>query len=116
MGQSIFTKIINREIPAKILYENDSVIAFNDIHPQAPVHVLVVPKHEIIGLAHASAEDQLLLGAVMLGVVEVAKITGIDKGGYRVIINNGINGGQEVPHLHAHVLGGCQLGRMIEKK
>jgi histidine triad (HIT) family protein len=103
---TIFTKIINREIPADIVYETDTVLAFRDIAPQAPVHVLVIPKRSVVSLAHSQSEDAALMGDLMLACAEVARREGLEAGGYRVVTNVGRNGGQSVFHLHFHVLGG----------
>src|SRR5450631_3940936 len=105
MGKTLFEKIIAREIPAVIVYEDDSVLAFRDIHPQAPTHILIVPKKLIPRIAEASAGDQPLLGQLLLKAVEVAKQLDL-KNGYRLVINNGADGGETVPHLHVHILGG----------
>jgi histidine triad (HIT) family protein len=106
---SIFAKIIRREIPADIVYETDSVLAFRDISPQAPVHVLVIPKRPVVSLAHATAEDASLMGELMLACGEVARREGLEAGGYRVVTNIGTDGGQSVFHLHFHVLGGRSM-------
>lgn len=103
---TIFEKIIAREIPAKIVAETDDWLAFHDISPQAPTHLLVIPKQVIPRVGEATAENQALLGALLLGAAEAARLTGIDKTGYRVVINHGEHGGETVPHLHVHVLGG----------
>jgi len=105
---TLFTRIIQREIPANILYEDDLAIAFHDINPQAPVHVLVVPKKPIPKLADAIPEDHRVLGHLLMTVKRVADQLGLEKG-YRVVINNGEDGGQTVDHLHVHVLGGRSL-------
>lgn len=109
-AKTIFEKIIDREIPANIIYETDRVFAFHDIAPQAPVHVLVIPKTHHSRLAEVPETDEILLGALLLGATEVAKICGIDKTGFRVVINNGPDASESVPHLHVHVLGGRQMG------
>ena len=109
MNKTLFEKIASKEIPANLVYEDDSVIAFQDIHPQAPVHVLIVPKKPIPRVAQAGAEDQALLGHLMLKAAEVARLLGLASG-YRLVINNGADGGETVPHLHCHILGGRQLG------
>ena len=106
---TLFTKIINKEIPANIVYEDDDVIAFKDIAPVAPVHVLVVPKKEIPTINDITDEDALLIGKVYKVIGKLAKEFGIDKDGYRVITNIGENGGQEVLHIHYHILGGEKL-------
>ncbi|HCH63352.1 MAG TPA: histidine triad nucleotide-binding protein, partial [Deltaproteobacteria bacterium] len=99
-----------RKIPADIVYETEHVLAFRDIQPQAPVHVLVIPKKPVVSLDHASKEDATLMGELMLACAEVARREGLDVGGYRVVTNIGSHGGQSVFHLHFHVLGGRQLG------
>jgi histidine triad (HIT) family protein len=108
MSKTLFEKIIAREIPAAIVYEDDSVLAFRDIHPQAPVHVLIVPKKLIPRIAEAEADDQQLLGHLLLKAAEVAKKLDL-KSGYRLVINNGADGGETVPHLHVHILGGRHM-------
>ena len=106
MSKTLFEKIIAREIPAQIVYEDDRVLAFRDINPQAPTHALMVPKKPIPRLAEAKTEDQELLGYLLLKAAEVAGKLGLDKGGFRLVINNGADGGETVPHLHVHILGG----------
>lgn len=110
MSESIFTKIINREIPAEIVYEDDLVIAFNDISPKAPVHILVVPKKHISTINDATEEDAELLGKVILTAAKIAKNLGIAERGYRIVVNCNVEGGQSVYHIHFHLLGGKQLG------
>src|ERR1051326_7483745 len=109
MSKTVFQKIIDREIPAQILYEDDLVLAFRDIKPQAPVHALVVPKKPIPRIAEATAEDHRVLGHLLLKAAEVAAGLGL-AGGYRLVINNGPDGGESVPHLHCHILGGRHMG------
>jgi histidine triad (HIT) family protein len=106
--ETIFSKIIRKEIPARVVYEDDLAIAFQDIHPQAPVHVLVIPKKPIPQLDNAETQDVELLGHLLLTVKQVAQDLKL-KDGYRVVINNGENGGQTVNHLHLHILGGRQM-------
>jgi histidine triad (HIT) family protein len=106
--ETIFSKIIRREIPADIIYEDNLVLAFKDIHPQAPVHILVIPKKPIPTLADAESQDHALLGHLLLTAKRVAEEAGL-KNGYRVVINTGDDGGQTVHHLHLHILGGRQL-------
>lgn len=110
---SIFTKIINREIPAAIVFENDKVIAFKDINPQAPVHILVVPKKEIATINDIKEEDKELIGEIYLAIGKIAADFGIAKDGYRVIANCNEYGGQEVFHIHFHLLGGEKLGSLV---
>jgi len=102
---TIFGKIIRREMPAKIVYEDDQCVAFRDLNPQAPTHVLVVPKKEIASLSDANAEDEALLGHLMLAAAKVARQMGVGDA-FRVVINNGAKAGQSVFHLHLHILGG----------
>jgi histidine triad (HIT) family protein len=106
---TLFEKIIAREIPADILHEDDLTLAFRDIAPQAPVHFLVVPKKPIPRIAEAGAEDAAVLGRLLLTAAAVARAQGLTPGGFRVVINNGRDGGEAVPHLHLHVIGGRQL-------
>jgi histidine triad (HIT) family protein len=108
MSKTLFEKIIAREIPAAIVYEDDLVLAIRDINPQAPAHVLIVPKNPIARIAEATAADQKLLGHLLLKAAEVAKKLDL-KSGYRLVINNGADGGETVPHLHVHILGGRHM-------
>src|SRR5437899_6444426 len=110
MGKTLFEKIITREIPSDIVYEDDLVLAFRDIKPQAPAHVLMVPKKPIPRIAEATAADQGVLGHLLLKAAEVAARLGLKQNGYRLVINNGPDGGESVPHLHCHILGGRHLG------
>ena len=103
---TLFEKIIAREIPADIVYEDDLVLAFNDINPQAPVHVLVIPKKPIPRIAEAEPEDHQVLGHLLLKAREIAADLGLHETGFRLVINNGKDGGESVPHLHLHILGG----------
>lgn len=107
---TLFERIITREIPADIVYEDDTVIAIRDIHPQAPVHVLLVPKRPIPRVGAAKPEDQEVLGHLLLKAGEVARRLGLDASGFRLVMNHGANGGETVPHLHCHLLGGRPLG------
>ncbi len=104
MSETLFTKIINRELPADIVYEDDKALAFRDINPQAPVHVLVIPKKVIPKLSDSEPEDQALLGHLLLVANKVAEQEGLEH--FRININNGADAGQTVFHLHIHVLGG----------
>lgn len=110
---TLFTKIINKEIPADIVYEDDDVIAFKDIAPVAPVHVLVVPKKEIPTINDITDEDALLIGKIYKVIGKLAKKFGIDKDGYRVVSNCNENAGQTVFHIHFHLIGGEKLGAMV---
>ena len=100
---TLFTRIINREIPAEILYEDDQCIVINDISPQAPVHMLVIPRQPIPRLVDATVQDQALLGHLMWVAGEVARAAGVHEA-FRLVVNNGANAGQTVFHLHLHVL------------
>jgi histidine triad (HIT) family protein len=104
MSDTIFSKIIRREIPADIVYEDDLTLAFRDVHPQAPVHILIIPKQVIVSIDAATDADAALLGHLLLTVKRVATQEGLEKG-YRVVINTGEDGGQTVFHLHLHLLG-----------
>jgi histidine triad (HIT) family protein len=107
--KTLFEKIAAREIPAQIVFEDDLVLAFRDINPQAPVHLLVVPKKPVPCIAEAAPDDQKLLGHLLLKAAEVAEKAGLKKSGYRLVINNGPDAGEAVPHLHVHVLGGRHM-------
>ncbi len=108
MSDTIFGQIIRKEIPAQIVYEDDDVLAFKDINPQAPVHLLVIPKQPIPQLSQTQPQDQALLGKLLLTAQQIAAAEGLTQG-YRVVINNGDDGGQTVYHLHLHILGGRSL-------
>src|SRR5580692_8059962 len=103
---TLFEKIIARQIPADIVYEDDLVLAFRDIKPHAPFHVLIVPKKPIGRIADATPEDEKLLGHLLLKAAQVAETLGFKNSGYRLVINNGPDAGESVPHLHCHILGG----------
>lgn len=105
---TLFGKIIRREIPADIVYEDDLCLAFRDINPQAPTHVLLIPKKEIDRLANARGEDQALLGHLLLAAGKVAKQLGVSEA-FRLVVNNGAQAGQSVFHLHLHILAGRKL-------
>jgi len=105
MSDCIFCKIAKGQIPADKVYEDDHCVAFKDIHPKAPVHVLLIPKKHIDSLAHAGAEDRVLLGYLNLKLAEIAKGQGIGDG-FKIQVHTGAKGGQEVFHLHYHILGG----------
>ena len=113
MNDCIFCKIINKEIPSSIVYEDDEILAFRDINPVAPVHILVIPKKHISSLVDLSKEDELLIGKIYTVINEITKKEGIDSKGFRVIVNCGEDGAQEVKHLHFHILGGKKLGTKI---
>ena len=105
---TLFEKIINREIPADVLHEDETCIAIRDIAPQAPVHALVIPKKVIPRIAEARLEDQEVIGHLLLVAGQLARSEKLDDG-FRIVINNGSDGGETVPHLHVHLLGGRQL-------
>jgi histidine triad (HIT) family protein len=110
MSQScIFCRIVAGEIPAKVVYEDDAVVAFHDVHPQAPIHVLVVPREHVPSIAVLSDANLELAGRTMIAVGKVARAVGGLENGFRVIVNNGPGAGQTVPHLHLHLLGGRQF-------
>ena len=109
MSATIFTKIIAREIAADIVYEDDRVLAFRDINPQAPTHVLVIPKEEIATINDATAAHEALLGHMMTTAVRIAKEEGIADDGYRLVLNCNRDGGQEVYHIHLHLIGGRSM-------
>ena len=106
-GGTIFDKIISKEIPAEIVHEDSDVLAFRDINPQAPVHVLVIPKTAVRNVGELS--DQALMGKLFSVAAQVANQEGLAESGYRLVVNTGMHGGQSVDHLHVHVLGGRQL-------
>ena len=106
---TLFEKIVARQIPARIAYEDEHVLAFHDIDAKAPVHLLLVPKKPIARIDDATEIDQALLGHLLLKAAHVAELVGLKEGGYRVVINNGRDAGESVPHLHLHILGGRVL-------
>jgi histidine triad (HIT) family protein len=106
---TIFQRIAAGEIPARIVHDDDEVLAFHDINPQAPVHILVTPKRVIPRIAASGESDAALLGRLLLAAREIAQSQGLEKSGYRLVINNGPDGGETVPHLHVHLLGGRPL-------
>jgi histidine triad (HIT) family protein len=112
MGDCIFCKIVNKEIASEIIYEDDELIAFNDISPQAPVHVLLVSKKHIKNITSLTDEDQGLACRILIAAKEIADKHNIAESGFRFVINCNKDGGQEVFHLHAHVIGGKALGKM----
>ena len=105
----LFCKIINREIPADIVYEDDTVLAFRDINPQAPIHTLIIPHRHISNLNDANSDHQELLGYMILAATKIAKDNGVDESGYRLVMNCNEHGGQTVFHIHLHILAGRQL-------
>lgn len=109
----IFCKIINGAIKSEKIYENDKIYAFADINPIAPVHILVIPKDHISGIDALDEKNSAIMSDIFLGINECAKLKELDRSGFRVIINNGRDSGQEVFHIHAHILGGKKLGSML---
>ena len=109
MSECIFCKIVARTIPAALVYEDDVVVAFDDINPQAPTHTLVIPRKHVASIAELQDSDVGLLGRLMLAGNKIAKQKGIADAGYRIVINTGAHGGQSVFHLHLHILGGRHL-------
>jgi histidine triad (HIT) family protein len=109
MSKTLFEKIIAREIPADIVYEDDRVLAFRDIKPAAPTHVLIIPKKPIPRIAEAKTDDENMLGYLVLKAAEVARQIGLGQSGFRLVFNNGPDAGEAVPHLHCHILGGRRL-------
>ena len=109
MSKTLFEKIVAREIPANIVYEDDLVLAIRDINPQAPTHILIFPKKPVPRIAEATPDDHKLLGHLLLKAAEVAATLGLNETGYRLVINNGEDGGESVPHLHVHLLGGRHM-------
>jgi histidine triad (HIT) family protein len=106
----IFCKIASKEIPSKMVLEDEDIFAFHDTNPGAPTHVLIVPKRHIVGLGEATREDQAVFGRILVATREVAEKTGIAKSGFRVVVNSGPDSGQSVFHLHVHVIGGRPMG------
>jgi histidine triad (HIT) family protein len=109
MSRTLFQKIADKEIPSTLVYEDEQVFAFKDIDPQAPTHVLIVPRKPIPRIAEAKPEDHQVLGHLLLKAAEVARKLGLEKSGYRLVFNSGKEGGESVPHLHCHILGGRQM-------
>lgn len=113
MSDCIFCKIINKEIPSEIVYENDEILAFKDINPVAPVHIIVIPKKHICCLNMIENEDIELIGNLFISIREIANKLGIAEDGYRIINNCGDNAGQTVKHIHFHIIGGTNLGEKL---
>jgi len=106
----LFCEIINKNIPADIVFEDDEIMAFRDVDPQAPVHILIIPKRHISGLSSAKESDRELMGRICLAAAEIAGREAINLSGYRLVVNTGSDAGQAVDHLHFHLLGGRSLG------
>ena len=115
MGECIFCKIVNKEIPASIVYEDDLIMAFRDINPQAKTHILIIPKEHIPNNLYLEGRHKSLIGHLILKANEIAKKEGIADTGFRLIVNCGRDAGQEVFHIHWHLLGGEPLGKLICK-
>ena len=111
--ECVFCKIVRKEVPADPLHEDHDLLAFPDLHPVAPVHVLIVPKEHMVNLNEAGAKDVPLLGKMLRLASRIANEKGVAESGYRVVINNGEDGGQVVPHLHLHLIGGKGLGHKL---
>ena len=109
MSECLFCKIVARTIPAALVYEDEMVVAFDDINPQAPTHTLVIPRKHVTSIAELQDSDVELLGRLMLAGNKIATLKGIADAGYRIVVNTGAHGGQSVFHLHLHVLGGRHL-------
>ena len=113
---TIFSKIIRKEIPADIVFQDDRVTAFRDINPQAPIHILIVPNKVIPTVNDVTPDDEALVGHMFVVAAKVARQEGIADNGYRLLVNCGQHGHQEVFHLHMHLVGGKPLGRMVSKR
>ncbi len=109
MEDCLFCRIVRKEIPSRIVAENELLMAFEDIRPQAPVHILIIPKEHFARLAEAGEHREKILGRLLLAAAGIARDKGLDRTGYRVVINNGPDSGQEVFHLHVHLLGGRKM-------
>jgi histidine triad (HIT) family protein len=109
MSDCLFCKMVERTVPAKIVYEDDQTLAFDDINPQAPVHTLIIPKKHVVAVQDCSAQDQGLLAHLLVTCTKVAKQKGLSECGYRIVANTGRDSGQTVFHLHLHVLGGRHM-------
>lgn len=113
MEDCLFCKIINGDIPSEKVYEDEEILAFKDINPAAPVHILVIPKKHIASLAHMEKEDEIIVGKIYGVINKIAEEQGVKESGYRVIVNCGRDAGQEVMHLHFHLLAGAKFGEKI---
>lgn len=116
-ANNIFARILRKEIPAKIVFENEHALAFHDINPLAPTHILVIPKGAYINIDDFSAKASVAEKAAFIDAIgQVARLAGVDKDGFRILANNGDNAHQEVPHLHIHIFGGRPLGPMLKRE
>ncbi|MGI6713308.1 MAG: histidine triad nucleotide-binding protein [Bacillota bacterium] len=113
MSDCVFCKIVNKEIPAQIVYEDEEIMAFKDIHPLAPIHILFIPKKHISDISQIQSDDAGLIGRIHIAAVQVARELGIESNGFRLVNNCRSHGGQEVYHLHFHLLGGRKLGAFV---
>ncbi|HIZ77852.1 MAG TPA: histidine triad nucleotide-binding protein [Firmicutes bacterium] len=113
MSDCIFCRIINQEIPSKIVYEDDEILAFEDVNPLAPIHILLIPKKHIATMDDVTEEDSAVLGRILLKAKEIAAEKGLNENGYRIVNNCKAHGGQEVFHIHFHLLGGEKLGLFV---
>ena len=113
MDDCLFCKIVKGEIPSEKVYEDSEILAFKDINPAAPIHILVIPKKHITSIAHIQKEDEALIGKIYSVINKIAEELGVKEKGYRVIVNCGKDGGQDVMHLHFHLLAGRKLGEKI---
>lgn len=109
----VFCRIVNKEIPSTVVYEDETLIAFNDINPVSPVHVLIVPRKHMVNLNDVQESDREVLGNMLFVAAKIAKEKGIHERGYRTVVNNGAEGGQIVMHVHMHLIGGKQLGHKM---
>ncbi len=114
MQDCIFCKIKNREIPTELEYESENVIAFKDVNPIAPVHILIIPTQHIESMNDIGSSNSAVVSKMFEVAVELAKSNGISKDGYKLLIRTGVHGGQEVPHIHLHLIGGAQLSESIQ--
>lgn len=113
MEDCLFCKIIKGEIPSNKVYEDEDILAFNDINPVAPIHILVVPKKHIASLAHINKDDEAIIGKIYEVINKIAEEKGFKENGFRVVVNCGKDAGQEVMHLHFHILAGARFGNKI---
>ncbi len=113
MSDCIFCRIVNQEIPSKIVYEDDEILAFEDVNPLAPIHILLIPKKHIATMDDVTEEDSAVLGRILLKAKEIAAEKGLNENGYRIVNNCKAHGGQEVFHIHFHLLGGEKLGLFV---
>lgn len=111
--ETVFDKIIRKEIPADIVFESDDILAFRDIHPLAPVHILIIPKKRIASIDDLAAEDAPLMGEMVLVARDIARDLNISEKGYKLLFRVGRDGGQEIPHIHLHLIGGARLSENI---